>query len=47
MTNYYKDKYECYYSTSKIKELITKVRKNTTVDLGGLIFGAIGLAMMI
>jgi len=48
MTNYYLDKYECYNnSPNKIKGLVTKARKNVTIDAGGLIVGLIGLIIML
>ena len=47
MTNYYKDNYEVYYSSSsKLKWLVNYARKHITIDAGGLITGVIGLILI-
>ena len=47
MTSYYKDSGMFYYKSNKTKELISKIRKNVTIDAGGLIVGLIGLIIML
>lgn len=46
-TNYYKDNLELFYGENKFKKLVNTIRKNTTVDLGGLVFGAISLVALL
>jgi len=46
-TSYFSDNFQLYKSESKVKKLIQVIRKNTTVDLGGVMFGAISLVALI
>lgn len=45
-TCYFRDNFELYHKESKVKKLIQVIRNNTTVDLGGVIFGAISLVAL-